>query len=228
MAAFRSVAMPLSLAAHGTLIGALVAVSLLRSVALPEPSASQPPLSLPVILAPSPAPGAVVLPPRAARSSLPAARDARVEPLLRVPEGPLDSEAPSLSVGPEDPIQGCSGCLPSDVAQSGVMGGDPAADGPPIAATLRVGSGVEAPRKVRHVAPVYPDIARQARVQGTVTLECTIDPRGRVASTRVLSGPPLLEAAALDAVRQWTYTPTRLNGVPVAVILTVTVRFELR
>jgi protein TonB len=93
---------------------------------------------------------------------------------------------------------------------------------------VRVGNGVEAPRKLRHVAPVYPELARQARVQGTVTLECAIDPHGRVAQARVLSGSPLLDAAALDAVRQWVYTPTRLNGIPVAVILTVTVRFELR
>jgi protein TonB len=60
-----------------------------------------------------------------------------------------------------------------------------------------------------------------------VILECVIDPRGRVAEVKVLRGVPLLEEAAVDAVRQWVYTPTLMDGVPVPVLLTVTVRFGL-
>jgi protein TonB len=171
-----------------------------------------------------------VRPPRAARGPVTGAREAPIAvgpPVLAV-EPTLDLAEPGADVGAEPPSDGCSGCLVGDIAQTVGAGGDPLAGGPPSGAPLRVGSGVEAPRKLRHVAPLYPDIARQARVQGTVTLECTIDPRGRVAQVRVVSAPPLLEAAALDAVRQWLYTPTKLNGVPVAVILTVTLRFELR
>ena len=72
-----------------------------------------------------------------------------------------------------------------------------------------------------------PDIAKQARVQGVVILECTISPQGKVTDVKVLRGIPLLDQAATDAVRQWVYTPTLLNGVPVPVIMTVTVNFKL-
>ena len=92
---------------------------------------------------------------------------------------------------------------------------------------VRPGGDLQPPTKVRQVAPAYPELARHARVQGVVVLECVIDPSGRVADVKVLRGHPLLESAAADAVRQWLYTPTRLNGVPVAVLLTVTVRFTL-
>ncbi len=77
------------------------------------------------------------------------------------------------------------------------------------------------------MTPQYPAIARQARVQGIVILECTISPRGDVTDVRVLRGIPLLNQAAIDAVRQWEYEPTLVNGVPVAVIMTVTVNFKL-
>ena len=92
---------------------------------------------------------------------------------------------------------------------------------------VRPGGDFQAPQKLRTVTPAYPELARQARVQGVVVLECVIDPSGRVADVKVLRGHPLLESAAADAVRQWLYTPTRLNGVPVAVLLTVTVRFTM-
>jgi protein TonB len=76
---------------------------------------------------------------------------------------------------------------------------------------------------------VYPALAREARIQGTVVLDCVLDPRGRVAEAHVVGNAPgLLEGAALDAVRQWVYTPTLINGVPVPVRLTVTVNFSLR
>jgi protein TonB len=75
---------------------------------------------------------------------------------------------------------------------------------------------------------VYPDLARAARVQGTVILEATIDETGAVTNVKVLRSIPLLDRAATDAVRRWRYTPTRLNGVPVPVLMTVTVTFTLR
>jgi protein TonB len=78
------------------------------------------------------------------------------------------------------------------------------------------------------VAPIYPEPARRARAEGTVVLACTIDPHGNVTRVQVTSGSPLFERAALDAVGQWVYEPTRLNGVPVAVLLEVTLHFELR
>ena len=90
---------------------------------------------------------------------------------------------------------------------------------------LRVGGDIRAPRKLQHVAPVYPPIAAQARVSGTVILEATISPTGEVVDVRVLRSVPLLDAAAVAAVRQWRYDAPRLNGTPVAVLLTVTVQF---
>jgi protein TonB len=78
------------------------------------------------------------------------------------------------------------------------------------------------------VPPVYPQIAQSARVQGVVIIEATIDPGGKVTKTRLLKSIPLLDQAALDAVRKWEYEPTMLNGVAVPVIMTVTVNFTLR
>jgi protein TonB len=92
---------------------------------------------------------------------------------------------------------------------------------------VRVGGSVTAPKKTRHVNPTYPPIAAAARVQGTVVLEARIDERGEVVNLRVLVSIPLLDAAALDAVRQWRYEPTLLNGSPVPVLMSVSVRFEL-
>jgi len=93
---------------------------------------------------------------------------------------------------------------------------------------LRVGGIIRAPQKIRNVDPVYPQIAQAARLQGLVVIEATIDEHGRVANARVLRSEPLLEQAAITAVRQWEFTPTLLNGVPVAVVMTVTVHFTLR
>jgi periplasmic protein TonB len=95
-------------------------------------------------------------------------------------------------------------------------------------APVPVGGVIKPPAKTRDVSPVYPPIAQAARVQGIVIIEATISPAGNVQDTRVLRSIPMLDAAALDAVRQWEYTPTLLNGVPVAVVMTVTVNFQLR
>jgi periplasmic protein TonB len=95
-------------------------------------------------------------------------------------------------------------------------------------APVRVSSGIKEPRRVVYVPPVYPDIARAARVEGIVIVDCTIDRDGRVIDARVLRGHPLLDEAALAAVRRWVYMPTLLNGVPVPVLMTVTVRFVLQ
>ena len=101
---------------------------------------------------------------------------------------------------------------------------------PPAEAPLeavRIGGSIPEPRKLKNVNPVYPPEAVQARVQGVVILECTIDPTGRVVKTKVLRGIPLLTEAAVAAVGQWEYTPTLLNGVPVPVIMTVVVTFGI-
>ena len=92
---------------------------------------------------------------------------------------------------------------------------------------VRTGGGVKAPALVRHVAPVYPDLAVRAQVQGVVILEALVDRDGRVEDVKVLRSIPLLDAAAVEAVRQWRYSPLLLNGRPERFIATVTVSFNV-
>jgi TonB family protein len=92
---------------------------------------------------------------------------------------------------------------------------------------VRVGDVSTPPKKIKDVAPAYPVDAQDARVQGAVILEVLIDEDGTVADTRVLRSIQLLDQAAIDAVRQWEFTPTLVNGVPTRVVMTVTVRFTL-
>jgi protein TonB len=95
-------------------------------------------------------------------------------------------------------------------------------------APLRVGGNIRPPVKTRHVPPVYPPAALEAKIQGIVILEATIAADGRVADARVLKSIPDLDQAAVDAVRQWAFQPTLLNGVAVPVVMTVTVNFTLQ
>ena len=99
----------------------------------------------------------------------------------------------------------------------------PAPKGP-----VPVGGRITVPARTHYAAPVYPAIAQAARVAGLVIIQATIGVDGAVVDATVLKSVPLLDQAALAAVRQWRYTSTRLNGEPVAVIMTVTVNFELR
>ena len=140
---------------------------------------------------------------------------------------PVDPEPDVPIVPGGDPLPGA--IVGSCLSGCGIDGSkDPiAAEGgaPPV--LVRVGQGIRPPTKRRHVNPVYPDLALRAHLRATVVVECVIDTAGRVADVRVVRGHPLFDAAALEAVRQWVYSPTLLNGTPVAVALTVTVRFDL-
>jgi TonB family protein len=95
-------------------------------------------------------------------------------------------------------------------------------------APVRVGGGIREPRKILDVRPVYPEAARLAGISGVVILEAVIDQEGMPVNLRVLRSIPDLDQAAINAVRQWRYTPTLLNGVPVAVVMTTTVNFTLQ
>jgi TonB family protein len=92
---------------------------------------------------------------------------------------------------------------------------------------VRVGGGVQNWTLISQVAPVYPPLAKQARIQGEVVLEAVISREGDVTNLRVVSGHPLLVDAALTAARQWKYRPTLLNGQPVEVVSQITVPFKL-
>ena len=84
---------------------------------------------------------------------------------------------------------------------------------------------MQAPRLIQEVRPTYPVLAKQTRTQGVVVLDCVIDQQGNVTQMKVVSGHPLLVPAAINAVRQWRYQPTLLNGEPVSVEMQVTVSF---
>jgi protein TonB len=92
---------------------------------------------------------------------------------------------------------------------------------------LRVGGGIKPPRKIRDVRPVYPPIALAANVSGVVIVETRIGADGGVEDARVLRSIPLLDQAALDAVKQWRFDPTLLNGQPVPIVMTLTINFTL-
>jgi protein TonB len=80
---------------------------------------------------------------------------------------------------------------------------------------------------ISHITPIYPPIARAARQEGTVVLQATISKSGTIEGLRVLSGPPMLQQSALNAVEQWRYRPYLLNGEPVEVETTINVNFVL-
>lgn len=105
---------------------------------------------------------------------------------------------------------------------------EPARPAPPsVVEPVRVGGNVPHPSKVWNVTPEYPRLARLRRIEGTVILEVTVDRQGEVSNVAVLRSPEGLGEAAVDAVRQWRYEPTIVNGRPVSIIFTETVRFEI-
>ena len=156
---------------------------------------------------------------------------------LKAPEGIAEETAQNVDFNPGPLDDGVGRGIPE-----GVIFGDPTieiAPPPPVPARtaapaaeprapLRVGGGLVAPAKTRHVAPIYPPVALAARQEGLVILEAVIGENGGVRDVRVLRSIPLLDQAAVDAVRQWRFTPTLLNGEPVPIVMNVTVNFQLR
>jgi TonB family protein len=106
-------------------------------------------------------------------------------------------------------------------------GPDENASAPGEAGIERVSAGLQEPKKLVNVPPVYPEAARNAHVDGVVMLELIISRSGCVSDISVLRSVPLLDVAAMNAVVRWRYTPTLLNGRPVPVMMTVTVNFRL-
>src|SRR5271170_1517497 len=136
--------------------------------------------------------------------------------------------------------------MPPDVGAVGVVGGVPGGQAggvlggiiggsgggmpPPPKATpsrIRVGGNVASAKLVRQVTPLYPPIAKTAHISGTVILHAVIAKDGTIQELTYVSGPPLLMKNAMDAVRQWRYSPTLLNGDPVEVDTTISVVFTL-
>jgi periplasmic protein TonB len=221
----RGYTVPLSIAAHALLIAAVIIVPLVTpdSSILPMPSA----MFAFVTAADPPAPPAA--PPRVAVAQDPV-------PVANPGVAPLDAPP---DITPEPPIHATGALLNGlENATGAVPGGGfehsaAPPPPPPLAASaatpapVRPGGDIQRPTKIKDVPPVYPRIAQATHVQGVVIIEATIGPTGKVQDARILRSIPLLDAAALEAVRQWEYTPTLLNGVPVPVLMTVTISFTL-
>ena len=116
--------------------------------------------------------------------------------------------------------------ISADPSASALVTSQPSAPAAPKE-DLPVGGDVKPARLISSVTPVYPPAARNLRVSGDVVIDAQIDANGRVTAMKVASGPPMLHQAAMDAVRQWKYTPATLDGKPVAMHMSVTVRFRL-
>ncbi len=226
----RAALLPLSIAAHGAALALTLLVPVLRSGDLPTPTA---PIDIWV-----PAP-AIAPPPPMATPPPPPRMTGAASARTSAPTTPADPVAPPPAPGPTVSTVEPEGLPPDDgripclvhCDGSGRGSGDGPSVGPPGVpegtgtSPVRISDGIKPPIRTTYVVPIYPEIARPAGISATVVLECTIDPTGHVADARVMAGHPLFNESALNAVRQWRYTPTRLNGVPVAVLMTVTVRF---
>jgi protein TonB len=134
-------------------------------------------------------------------------------------------------------VGGVPGGVPGGTAGGvigGIIGGVPAAapppPPPPKAVTpqrIRVGGNVQAANLIRKITPTYPPLAKQARIQGTVRFTAVIGKDGTIQNLQLVTGHPLLVAAAQEAVKQWQYKPTLLNGEPVEVVTQIDVNFTL-
>ncbi len=135
-----------------------------------------------------------------------------------------EKEAPASSFG----VAGMEGMGGSG---SGVMGSFFGDTGPKVKAAapkkVNISAGVAVGLLIQKTIPIYPPIAKAARVSGTVVLQATISKQGTIENLHVVSGPAMLQQAALDAVRTWRYRPYLLNNEPVEVDTTVNVIFTL-
>jgi protein TonB len=137
-----------------------------------------------------------------------------------LPSTPLAAEAPPMVVGAAVDL-GIAG------TESPLLAGAGADLAPPPGSRLAIGGQLQPPRLLSSAPPIYPANARRQRVQGEVVLDALLDETGKVAKMTVISGPVALQSAAQDAVRKWKYAPARLNGAPISVHTTVSVRFSL-
>jgi protein TonB len=117
---------------------------------------------------------------------------------------------------------------PAPVAPPQVALTTPPPPPPPPPQRIRQGGNVQQAMLLSQVKPIYPPDAKEARIQGVVVLEAVVSKEGDVQSVNVISGHPLLQQAAIDAVSQWKYKPTLLNGQPVEVVTTITVNFAFQ
>ncbi len=215
---------PISIGVHLFLLLVLLIVPLTATLDLPDPAAHLPDYML-VAPAPPPPPAARV-PTSAVNTERAAAAPnapGSAPDTIRTDTTPPAGDAMPDTGTPTSGIPEGLGLLPIDRPTVPVIADPPRQTGPVRLADLPV-----SPRKIVDARPLYPDIARSARVEGTVIMEAVLGTNGRVTQLRVLQSVPLLDQAATDAVRQWRYTPSLYGGRPVSVLMTITVRFTLQ
>jgi len=219
-----------SLAIHVVLIAAAVIVPMMFTQVLDLRNLQVTFLAAPPPPAPAPPPAAVI---QKAVRARPVIALSKLTAPVAIPKRIViakDEEMPAIDEG------GVVGGIPGGQG-GGVLGGILGGAGtglappPPVArekpAIHRVGGDVKEPRILVHIDPVYPPIAKQARIEGTVIVDAVIDENGNVVQAHAVEGPGLLIHSALDAVLQWKYEPTLLNGERVPIAMHVEVTYHL-
>lgn len=213
---------PISIGVHLAVLLVILIIPLTATLDLPDPAAHLPDYMLAAPLPPPP-PAPRVSAPGASRVISPGPVTPTKAPETIEPESAPPAAALVPDIGPATAGVPDSG---------GVMSGGTPLPSPPEpprqVAPIRVADLPVSPRKIVDVRPLYPDLARTARVEGTIIMEAVLDVSGRVTQVRLLQSVPLLDQAALDAVRQWRYTPSSYGGHAVSVLMTITVRFTLQ
>jgi protein TonB len=214
---------PISIALHLVALLLFLIIPLTANIVLPDPASHLPEY---MRVAPMPPPAARV------RSSSAPPRERPVNAYTGAPTAAPNAIAPEAAPPGAIPDIGLpsTGGVPDG---TGLLTGAspvvvPPPDPPRPTGPVRVADLPVSPRRIGDTRPIYPDIARSARIEGTVILEAVLDTSGRVTQLRVVKSVPLLDQAALDAVRQWRYTPSYYGGHPVSVLMTITVRFALQ
>lgn len=189
-------------------------------------------LVMPAMLLMPPIPDPLSGGPRAVEHSKQVSQPSEAAPAAREhPPAPVPVEEPT-SIEPETGVEGSP-----DGIEGGVAGGvgdgpagESASSGPGVGPSgpLRLGSTIAPPKKIKDVRPVYPRVGLATQARGTVILDVTIGTDGKVQDAKVIHSVPQLDLAALEAVRQWEYEPTRVNGALVALIMTVVVNFAIQ
>lgn len=227
----RGLTVAASIVIHGAVLVAVLLVPILLSEEpLPAPElAVRAFFAAPPSLAPAPPPPPP--PALASRTRTPAATPVATPPPGRfvapveIPEQiPVEE---GIDMGVEGGVPGgVEGGVPGGVV-GGIIGGLPAETPQVPGPVVRIGGNIRAPKLVHEVPPAYPPLAIQARVSGVVVMEAHVGTDGHVRSVRVVSGNPILNDAAMEAVKQRRYQPLLLNGVPTEFLLTMTMAFRI-
>lgn len=215
-----------SVVLHALALAVIFVLPLTAAFSLPDIKTPLPPMmiaaAMPLPPEPPPIPQQTSAVPQASPDAAP----------LESPDT-ITPEVPRPAISTVPPVPGGLPGVSTGAPYTGLLGpkgvGTALPDPPrPPEQPRRLGSGIQAPQRIVYKAPVYPQAAVAARLEGIVILEAVIDAQGVVQDVKVLRSLPMLDRAAIEAVQQWRYQPTRLNGQAIPIIMTVTVNFSLR